>query len=612
MKVIIVGAGHAGIEAAQAVTGMGAGAILVTIHLESIAQMSCNPAIGGIAKGHLVKEIDAFGGIMPRAADRTGIHFKILNRSKGPAVRASRSQNDKVLYRLFMKEYLENMPGLEIYHSTVAEILVEKGRAVGVRLLEGNTLYADAVIIASGTFLDGKIYIGDVVYSAGRSNEPAATHLARNIRDLGFQVKRLKTGTPMRLHHDSIDWSHFTPQPGDHHPVPFSMFTDFEISNKIVCYMGHTTPQVGDVIRENLAVSPLYSGKIEGIGPRYCPSIEDKIVKFPHRQQHHFYLEPEGIKNKEVYVNGLSSSLPVSVQQKILKQIPGLDRSVIMRPAYAIEYDSLLPTQLHHTLESREIENLYFAGQVNGTSGYEEAAAQGLMAGINAVKKVCGVDPFILGRHEAYIGVLIDDLVTRGVDEPYRLFTSRAEYRLQLREDNAFERLAPYALDMGLISHESFDREMVRLTKRKQTVEHLRKLKTRYKGKTHTLFHLLKMPDIDFERLQKEYGSPLMADPSLADISYVEAEVKYEGYIKIQEQNIRRLKVLEQTSIPGDLDFYQVAGLSTEIRQKLTERKPATLAGAIKIPGVTPAAINAISIHLAIMKKKKRPPKKRT
>jgi tRNA uridine 5-carboxymethylaminomethyl modification enzyme len=611
MKVIIVGAGHAGIEAAQAVTRMGARAILVTIHLESIAQMSCNPAIGGIAKGHLVKEIDALGGVMPRAADRTGIHFKILNRSKGPAVRASRSQNDKIHYRLFMKEYLENLPGLEIYHSTVTEILVEKGRAVGVRLLEGNTLHADAVIVASGTFLDGKIYIGDVIYSAGRSNEPASTHLARNIRDLGFQVKRLKTGTPMRLHQDSIDWSRFSPQPGDSHPVPFSMFTDFEISNKIVCYMGHTTPQVGEVIRENLAASPLYSGKIEGIGPRYCPSIEDKIVKFPNRQRHHFYLEPEGIKNKEVYVNGLSSSLPVSVQQKILQQIPGLNRSVIMRPAYAIEYDSLLPTQLHHSLESKEIENLYFAGQVNGTSGYEEAAAQGLMAGINAVRKISNKKPFVLGRQEAYIGVLIDDLVTRGIDEPYRLFTSRAEYRLQLREDNAFERLAPYALEMALISQDAFDREMALLGKRKQTVDRLRKLKTQYKGKTHTLFHLLKMPDLDFHQLEKEYGSPLMMKATLADISYVEAEVKYEGYIKIQEQNIKRLKVLQQTRIPQDLDYYRVAGLSTEIRQKLTEQKPATLAGAMKIPGVTPAAINAVSIHLAVINKKKRSPNKK-
>jgi len=604
MRVVIVGAGHAGIEAARAVASMGAQATLVTIHLESIAQMSCNPAIGGIAKGHLVKEIDALGGIMPRAADITGIHFKILNRSKGPAVRASRTQNDKVMYRLFMKEYLENLPGLEIYQSTVAEIVVEGGRARGVRLLEGNTINADAVIVTSGTFLDGKIFIGNVVYSAGRSNEPASTELALNIRDLGLRIKRLKTGTPMRLHHDSIDWQKFTPQPGDSQPVPFSVFTDFKVENKIVCYLGHTTPQVGEVIRDNIESSPLYSGQIEGIGPRYCPSIEDKIVKFPQRQRHHFYLEPEGIRNKEVYVNGLSSSLPVAVQQKILQVIPGLERSVIMRPAYAIEYDAIQPTQLHHTLESREIPNLYFAGQVNGTSGYEEAAAQGLMAGINAVLKIKGTDPFVLGRQEAYTGVLIDDIVTRGVDEPYRLFTSRSEYRLQLREDNAFERLAPYGLNFGLIGPEQYQQQMERMKKRKQTVASLRDIKVSYEQKPQPLFHLLKRPDINFGQLEKIYGKPLMKDPTLADISYIEAEVKYEGYIKIQDQNIKRMKTLEQTPIPDSLDFYQVAGLSTEIRQKLSDHKPATLAHAMKIPGMTPAAMNAISIHLTLIKKK--------
>jgi tRNA uridine 5-carboxymethylaminomethyl modification enzyme len=600
MRIVVIGGGHAGIEAACAAARMGADAVLLTMNLETVAQMSCNPSIGGIAKGHLVREVDALGGVMARAADATGIHFKVLNRSKGPAVRATRSQNDKAAYRSFLKDFLENVPGLSLYQAMAAEILLQNGRVRGVRLSEGEVLDADAVVVCSGTFLGGRIFIGHAAYAAGRANEPPSLELAESIRGLGFATLRLKTGTPMRLHADSIDWTRFTPQPGDEPPLPFSLFTRRPVRNRVLCYLGHTTPAVGEIVRAHLHLSPLYSGKIQGIGPRYCPSIEDKIVKFPERERHHLYLEPEGLGSKEIYVNGLSSSLPLEAQRLILKAIPGLERAQLMRPAYAVEYDAIQPTQLLPSLESREIGGLFFAGQVNGTSGYEEAAGQGLMAGVNAVLRVRGETPFILGREEAYVGVLIDDIVHRGVDEPYRLFTARAEYRLQLREDNVFERLGGYALRYGLIGRDDHDRQLRRLERRQRLVRKLAATPLRHDGRTETLFQVLKRPEMTFAALEKLHGRPLLARRTLTDVSYIEARVKYEGYIEIQRREVERTRKAAARAIPPDLDFTLVNGLSCEIRQKLTRMRPATLAAAARIPGVTPAAINAISIHLAL------------
>jgi len=600
MRVIVIGGGHAGIEASFAAAKMGADTVLLTMHLETVAQMSCNPSIGGIAKGHLVREIDALGGAMARAADATGIHFKVLNRSKGPAVRATRTQNDKVAYRNHLKNFLENVPRLTVYQAMATEIVVKNGRACAVKLAEGEVLEADAVVVCSGTFLGGRIFIGSASYPAGRANEPPSLQLAENIRALGFTILRLKTGTPMRLHADSIDWARFVPQPGDEPPLPFSMFTRRPVKNRVQCYLGHTTPAVGGIVRDHLHLSPLYSGKIQGIGPRYCPSIEDKIVKFPGRERHHLYLEPEGLHNKEIYVNGLSSSLPVAVQRMILKAIPGLDQARMMRPAYAVEYDAIQPTQLLASLESRQVGNLFFAGQVNGTSGYEEAAGQGLMAGVNAVLKARGEPPFILGREEAYIGVMIDDIVHNGVDEPYRLFTARAEYRLQLREDNVFERLGGHALRLGLVLRRDHDREMRKLEKRRHLIEGLLRTRALVDGKSETLFKILQRPGMNFAGLEKLLGQPLMKKKNLSDVSYIEANVKYDGYIDIQKREVAKVKKMQKVAIPADLDFTAVDGLSREVRQKLAKARPVTLGEASRIPGMTPAAVNAISIHLTL------------
>jgi tRNA uridine 5-carboxymethylaminomethyl modification enzyme len=601
--VIVVGAGHAGCEAAYTTATMGLETCLITIHLETIAQMSCNPAIGGLAKGHLVREIDALGGIMGLLADETGIQFRLLNRSRGGAVQAPRAQSDKALYRLTMKNWLEKVPNLTLFQGFVTEILTKDKRVRGVNTLEGNKLLAKAVILTPGTFLNGLIHIGLHSYSAGRANEPASHELSANLNKLGLKSFRLKTGTPMRLHEKTIDWSQFAAQPGDKKPVPFSFRTQKKLENKVLCHIGYTNQKTHEVIKKNLDKSPLYSGKITGIGIRYCPSIEDKVVKFPHHQRHQFFLEPEGLDTAEIYVNGISSSLPLEVQKAILKSIPGLDQAKILRPAYGIEYDAIAPTQLNHSLEAKNIKNLFLAGQINGTSGYEEAAGQGLMAGINASLKIRGRKHFILGRNEGYIGVLIDDLVSKGIEEPYRLFTSRAEYRLLLRIDNADKRLTRHGYKYGLINEKDYEAYQKKQERIKKAMHFLQKetIITKNKEKLR-LKDLLKKPEVKFKNVveYKKFGGFLTDE----EIRHVESEVKYEGYLKKQEKEIARIKKIEGEKIPENTSFRQIPGLSREVMEKLEKMQPQTIGEAKKIPGITPAAAMNLHIYLSIQKRK--------
>lgn len=611
--IVVVGAGHAGCEAAHAASRMGLKTCLITINLETIAQMSCNPAIGGLAKGHLVREIDALGGIMGLLADDTGIHFRLLNRSRGGAVQAPRAQSDKALYRLKMKRWLEKTPNLSLFQGIVTGFITDKTGVCGVKTMEGNTILAQAVILTPGTFLNGKIHIGLHHYSAGRANEPASHELSECLKTSGLKRFRLKTGTPMRIHKDNIDWTQFTAQPGDDEPVPFSFRTKKKLENKIVCYIGYTNPRTHAIIHRSLDKSPLYSGKITGIGPRYCPSIEDKVVKFPHHKRHQFFLELEGLDTAEVYVNGISSSLPLEVQRDILKSIPGLEEAEILRPAYGIEYDAIVPTQLHPTLETRLLGNLFLAGQINGTSGYEEAASQGLIAAINAGLKINGRAPFILRRDEAYIGVLIDDLISKGVEEPYRLFTSRAEYRLQLRIDNADARLVPHGKEYGLIDEKDYKAYQEKQARIRRIFRRLESEKVMTETqKSIRLKDLLKKPETTFEQIRTYI--PGEAELSEEDIRHIESEVKYEGYLIKQAKEIARLLKMEREKIPVNLNFHQVPGLTREAREKLDQYRPRTIGEAKRIPGLTPAAITNLHIAIKLQQRKiqKENPKNRS
>lgn len=609
--VIVIGAGHAGCEAASACARMGCETALVTLNLDMIGQMSCNPAVGGIAKGHLVREIDALGGIMGRVIDRTGIQFRLLNRSRGPAVQAPRAQADRALYRTEMRRTLEVTPNLHLRQGLVTDLIIINGQIKGVLLKDTRRLRSKAVVLAAGTFLNGLIHTGRSTYTAGRSGEPASIELAESLKKHGFSVGRLKTGTPPRLDGRTIDWDAFTPQPADEHPTPFSFSTKNIERLQVTCFIGYTNEEVHRTIHDNLSESPLYSGKIKGIGPRYCPSIEDKVVKFPDKIRHQLFLEPEGYDTHEVYLNGFSTSFSAELQQELTHKISGLDQAKIIRPGYAIEYDFIDPRELTPFLETTSVKGLFFAGQINGTTGYEEAACQGLLAGINAALYTQERQGFRLRREESYIGVLIDDLITHGVDEPYRMFTSRAENRLMLRYDTSDSRLSPYGRNLGLLD----DNDWKRFSARRDHLSNLRSIliETRFKrsdskydelsrlfkrdlGDSISLANLAQLPNMEFGTIINSL--PAAFKSNLADLETAIADLLYHGYIRAQQQNNERVKQYDYLAIPSNIEYSKISGLSNEMCERLTRTKPQSFGDARHIPGMTPASLSILLIYL--------------
>jgi len=619
-QVIVIGGGHAGTEAALAAARAGARTLLLTHNIETIGQMSCNPAIGGIGKGHLVREIDALGGVMAKAADAAGIQLRTLNSRKGPAVRATRAQCDRNLYRAFIRQAVENQSGLSIFQQGVDDLLLSEDRVIGCRTAQGLDFFADTVVLTTGTFLGGKIHIGEKQLSGGRAGDPPALTLAARLRELPLEVGRLKTGTPPRIDGKSVDFSNLQEQPGDR-PLPvFSYLGSAEDHpEQVSCWITHTNGQTHALIRAAMHRSPMFAGAIEGSGPRYCPSIEDKVERFADRDSHQIFIEPEGLHTRELYPNGISTSLPFEVQQAFVRSIAGFENAHITRPGYAIEYDFFDPRGLHASLETRPLRNLYFAGQINGTTGYEEAAAQGLLAGLNAARRAQGLEPWQPRRDQAYLGVLVDDLTTQGAREPYRMFTSRAEYRLQLREDNADLRLTAIGRELGLVDDErwahferksaAIDSESERLAALWVTPENAlgqavqQQLGLRLSKETRAL-DLLRRPEVDYQALTGVEGlGPAVEDPRVAE--QVDIQVRYAGYLQRQAQEIERSRAHEAQRIPDDFDYATVRGLSSEALEKLTRGRPDTVGQASRIPGVTPAAVSLLLVHL-----KKRAPER--